>query len=173
METKVKDEKDFLYEAFYSAYRPSLDRYCHSLINDCYAEDIVSDSFVLLYVKWDLLLSHETPVLLKWMYTTVRNKTLRFGLNQKKEKDQSILKDLYDRINSEKRDRVSDAKLFHAIFDLIPYLDVDQQNFFHALMDYNMDYSELSIIYHKSEATLRQQKSRLMKKLITLYHKKN
>ena len=71
------------YEEAYRRYRTIIEGYCKFLVgNRYYAEDVTSETFSILYEKWHSLNSHESKVILTWLYRTANNKIKEFYRNQ-------------------------------------------------------------------------------------------
>lgn len=63
--------KDMTYEEAYKNYRKRIESFCQYRLNlseKSLAEDLTSEIFVLLYIKWESLDSHEEARVLKWLY---------------------------------------------------------------------------------------------------------
>lgn len=64
-------------EAFYQNYSLML-KYCNRRLNPNISEDIVSEAFVLLYTKWDTLVSHQEKLITAWIYKVLRLKCMEY-----------------------------------------------------------------------------------------------
>ncbi len=71
------------YEEAYRRYRTIIEGYCKSQVgNQYYAEEVTSETFGILYEKWHSLNSHESKVILTWLYRTANNKIKELYRNQ-------------------------------------------------------------------------------------------
>ena len=66
------------YEEVYKKYRRRIESFCQyklSTTDGQLAEDLCSEIFLLLYMKWEELESHEEARVLKWLYNAALIKT--------------------------------------------------------------------------------------------------
>lgn len=90
-----KMDNNISFEYIYKKYRKRIENYCQFRLNSDYgiAEDLTTEVFQILFLKWDDLDSHDESRILTWLYNAAIIKTREYW---RKSKDEPLLLSLED-----------------------------------------------------------------------------
>ncbi len=71
-------EKDIIYDKAFKKNHSIMVRYCARKVGGYMAEDIASEAFMLLYIKWDALVSHDEKLITAWLYKVIDRKVMEY-----------------------------------------------------------------------------------------------
>ena len=130
------------------------------------AEDIVSESFLLMYQKWDTLEQHTKGAMYRWATLTARN--LLKNQNRKKAKEELLLGREQERICGEplyQEESDSEEEYAKHLSCVRTSLNQKEQELFDCKILQRMTDVEIAEHLHISLGSLRTRWSRLRKKL--------
>lgn len=174
------------FEALHEKYHARLLRYSayvfykFPLRNDHFdrydAEDIVSDAFAELYVRWEELPSHGEAGLLRWLRKTVKLKTYTFHRKQAAEPEKIELTDWLDMGETgwegempemaEQTDPMDDEfRLAAYVREIKKRLDPEQKRLFDCVILQRRTVQQAAEILRKKENTVRVELYRLRRTL--------
>lgn len=161
------------YEDLYRQYFATIERYCFYIVNNSFfSEELASEAFHLLLLKWDTLRCHESPVLLAWLYKTANLKAKELSRKQPSvtvslsEEEGINQLELYLLSNGSAIDGYLENQKYKNYIDKIQkHLNSEDWELFEYILIKQFSYKKLGTIYHSSEAAIKMRWYRLQRKL--------
>ncbi len=176
----MKDKKEEVtFEEVYLKYNDAIFRYCYHKLNlDRHAaEDIASDVFTALLLKWDNLETHTKPGIIKWLYSTAKNMLMKYYRDMK---TALVIVSFNDCIKSDEETKESEymasddnivsevAKYIEYINEIRDRLDKSDWIIFESIVVYKRSIAMTANMLSLKENTVKVSWYRLKNKLKTL-----